>query len=634
MHAPLLLFASLSLIAINGSALAEAPNLASSSKVTLRIFNSEDYIANGDEGSIDVISLFKDYVKATDGVDIEVVYDTFDTNETMLSKLQTGSANYDLICPSDYVVQKLMGQGELQPFAHGEEERKALYGSRYAGWETDYYEEYASSFVKEKIEAVYADVDGVSASMGDYMRGYMWGTLGIMYNPAKIAEETGLSEEDAHVQINGDWRALWSDEYKNLFQIKDSMRDTFAMGMMYVYDTELKTLLGRYQSGAIDEKTYSDDINAIFNAICHIDDFNELMRSLDPSWRESSAEDVVDAVQNALIELKSNCFGFEVDSGKTDILDGEKSLIGLSWSGDAAFAITEAESDYDQRLYYAVPHTGSNVWFDGWMMPKTSSNQEYANKFIDFISRPDIAAGNMDYIGYTTVIAGDDEHPEMLDYIRSLYDSRTSEIYAYDNTADDFYYDEEGEFVNKDGTGLQNVEIDGETHIIDFGDVDYRGSDYDAVKEEGTAKTWAEKAEELGWTAFDLSYFYDQFPSEEALFYTDELEKVTGKNIEGEEETLTVGRSFLAQFPTSSSDVGSSLDIKPGLSMMEDYGDNNDYVVRMWENVKSSGSIQPWIIVIIVIEVIAFVLAIALILSRKALSKKLRKKRREERASS
>ena len=76
--------------------------------VNLYIHNSEDYIADGSDGSMDIISAFEKYVKDTDGVDITVSYSKFSTMEDELSKLQTGGTTVDLVCVSDYIIQRLM----------------------------------------------------------------------------------------------------------------------------------------------------------------------------------------------------------------------------------------------------------------------------------------------------------------------------------------------------------------------------------------------------------------------------------------------------------------------------------------------------------------------------------------------
>ena len=123
--------------------------------------------------------------------------------------------------------------------------------------------------------------------------------------------------------------------------------------------------------------------------------------------------------------MKKNIYGFEVDSGKLDIVKG-RIAIDLAWSGDAVFSMDLAdernETLTDERkmttLCFQVPEEGSNIWFDGWCIPKNAKNKEIAQEFMNFISQPEIAILNMDYIGYTSFIAGE----EVLQYVRDTYE--------------------------------------------------------------------------------------------------------------------------------------------------------------------------------------------------------------------
>src|SRR5574344_1279684 len=105
--------------------------------VNLYIHNSEDYIADGSDGSMDIISAFEKYVKDTDGVDITVSYSKFSTMEDELSKLQTGGTTVDLVCVSDYIIQRLMALNMVVPFKSGQE-RVDLYGGDATRWDDSY----------------------------------------------------------------------------------------------------------------------------------------------------------------------------------------------------------------------------------------------------------------------------------------------------------------------------------------------------------------------------------------------------------------------------------------------------------------------------------------------------------------
>ncbi len=590
---------------------------------SLKIYNANDYIGEN------VIEEFQDYVYETDGVKLEVTYDTFDTNEIMLSQIETGSRSYDLVCPSDYMIQKMMSKGMLIPFVSGEE-RLALYGDRAEGWD-DNYSLFASPYLQDVFKNIKAPLGntGTYGTLEEYARGYMWGTLGLIYNPTfhtfeETTDDDGnpiLSEDDVKVQMK-DWNVLWDKNYKGTFQIKDSMRDTFSVGLMKTYDELCNKLLSSYESGDISEDDYHNSLSTVFNNVTHVDEFNALLEKYGYEGKEDTSS-IISSIEDDLVSLRANSYGLEVDSGKSDILDGKLSGIGIAWSGDAVYSIDTAE-ELGVDLYYSIPKTGGNIWFDGWVMPSTCKNQEYAQKFIDYISTPSVAAENMDYIGYTPFIAGDD----ILELVRQWYDPRAYYIYAYDETADDYYYDEDGEKAYKNGSGEKEVEVDGEKHTVDFGEEDMSGSSYEMAIINGEEADYSSIAEEEGWSEVDLSYFFDGSLSEDyspssSHFYSDTYEEVTAYNLDGELETVKVGRAFYAQYPPKED--------LPKLCIMEDYGDNNSYVLKMWESVKS-GSIPTAVIVILIVELgLALGVAIAFF-SIRYTSKKLRRNRRKERS--
>ena len=114
-----------------------------------------------------------------------------------------------------------------------------------------------------------------------------------------------------------------------------------------------------------------------------------------------------------LVEQKSELFGNEVDFGKDDLLQGN-AIVDLAWSGDALYAVEESWDDSlgeegDYELAYYVPHSTGNIWFDGWVVPKTyNPNHLTAIKlFINFLNTPRAAAENFMTIGYTPAISPD-----------------------------------------------------------------------------------------------------------------------------------------------------------------------------------------------------------------------------------
>ena len=109
-------------------------------------------------------------------------------------------------------------------------------------------------------------------------------------------------------------------------------------------------------------------------------------------------DELLSEVQEVLVEQGEVLSGYEVDFGKADMTSG-KAYVDLAWSGDALWAMEDADN-----LNYFVPEIGGNIWFDGWVMPKTAKNEAAAYMFLDYLCRPDVAMSNSMAIGYTSAV--------------------------------------------------------------------------------------------------------------------------------------------------------------------------------------------------------------------------------------
>ena len=350
----------------------------------LRVLNCEDYIyeyEEGDEEELDlvkkgkdVMDMFVDEWKKKTGETIEYVYDTFDTNETMFNELQTGKTTYDVIVPSDYMIQKLIANKMLHKISN---DNKADL------WKN------ISLYLKDKFEN--------SLGIADYAVPYMWGTVGLMYNPSYYMERNPkLKANDVH-KLFENWDSLYSSkDIRGTFSIKDSVRDTYAVSLVHAF---------------------ADEIAKTNNP-----------KKLEEIFNRNDAKNMA-KVKEDMLDLKDAAFGFECDSGKTDMVDG-KIGANMCWSGDATWAIYESD---EVDLYYSVPINGgksaSNIWFDGLCMPANAADEnhltkaekdqyELAESFIEFMTRPDIATLNCYSVGYTPGVAGE----AIMDYMFDSYD--------------------------------------------------------------------------------------------------------------------------------------------------------------------------------------------------------------------
>ena len=356
-------------------------------KYDLVIYNWEDYIYEGtdDTGKIvedGTIKAFEKYYQEKHNKSIKVGYECFSTNEEMYQQLSLGAISPDLICPSDYMIQKMANEGLLEEFSYNETTDK--YEESLSNWE-----QYGSPFIRSRFAAEKLQ-DG--SSFLKYAVPYFWGTMGFTYDPAFF---TG----DLANTINS-WECLWSSDSRlaKQFSLKDSMRDTYVTAIFHVYRTEILAL----DQTAAD---YNAQLSAIFN---RCDDAT------------------IDKVEQALIAAKnSTVYGFEVDEGKDDIVRGTYHA-NLAWSGDSVYSMDSAE-EAGKTLNYALPEEGSNVWFDGWCMPK-GANKELAEEFLNFICLPEQAQKCMEAVGYTSPIVGD----EIWEYVNETYAAEETETDTYE----------------------------------------------------------------------------------------------------------------------------------------------------------------------------------------------------------
>ena len=285
-------------------------------------------------------------LKEQTGENIRIVYQTFDINEIMLTKIEKGHEDFDVVCPSEYIIERMLKKRLLLPidtnFAHSPN-----------------YMNNVAPFIREQINKL--SQPGEEASR--YAVCYMWGTAGLLYNRAYVPDSVAAS-----------WGCLWNKKYVGKILMKDSYRDAYGTAIIYAHAKEL-------EAGSVTVE--------------------ELMNDYSPQAMELA--------EKYLKALKPNIAGWEADFGK-EMMTKNKAWLNMTWSGDAIWAIEEADA-VGVDLDYEVPKEGSNIWYDGWVIPKYARNPEAASYFINFMCRPDIALRNMDFCGYVSSIAT----PEILE---------------------------------------------------------------------------------------------------------------------------------------------------------------------------------------------------------------------------
>ncbi len=310
---------------------------------TIKVYNWADYINE------DVLYAFPAWYKEQTGEDIELIYQTFDINESMLAQIEKGKEDYDVICPSEYIIDRMLRNGLLQPIP------------KYLVPDSINYFDNVAPFAIEKFQQM-APV-GLDINVFDYAVGYMWGTTGWLYNADKVTEEEMQT-----------WGAILDPKFAGKIFMKDAFRDVYSVLVQYAYQEDLK-------AGRVTRE--------------------ELVQQITPER--------IAAVEAILHQAKENVAGWEVDFGKEEMTKGN-GWLNLSWSGDAQWALEEAQVA-GVNLAYLIPADGSNVWFDGWCIPVYAQNTKAAAYFISYMCRPDNALANMDEIGYVSVVST----PEILE---------------------------------------------------------------------------------------------------------------------------------------------------------------------------------------------------------------------------
>ena len=273
----------------------------------LNVYNWGEYI------DPEVIEMFEEETG------IKVEYNNFVTNEDMFPVIQTGALEYDVVAPSDYMIQKMIEEDLLQEI------------------------NFDNIPNVKNIDPVHWKSSEEFDPENKYSVPYCWGTLGILYNTSMI---------DAEIDS---WQAIFDKDfmtehgYDGQVLMIDSVRDAFAVAL---------ASLG-YSINSTDE-----------------------------------AE--IEEAKILLQEQYSSVDAYVVDQVRDKMIGGENP-IGIIYSGEAIYTKRE-----NPDLEYVVPKEGSNVWIDSWVIPKNAQNKENAEKWIDFMCRPDIALMNFEYITYST----------------------------------------------------------------------------------------------------------------------------------------------------------------------------------------------------------------------------------------
>lgn len=291
-------------------------------KITLNVYNWGQYIADGSDGSLDIIAAFEERYP-----NIHVNYSTYDSNEVMYTKLASGGITVDVIIPSDYMVARLIEEDMLLPLNF------------------DNIPNY--QYIDETFRNTAYDPEN------KYSVPYTWGTVGIIYN-SKYVDEADLTG----------WGLLWNKKYADKILMFDNSRDAFGIASY---------LLG-----------------------CSVNTTDE------EELRKCAA---------ALAEQKPLVQQYVMDQ-IYDLMENEEAWIAPYYVGDY---VAMAENNPDLG-FFLPKDEGFNLFVDAMCIPKCAREKEAAELFINFLCDPEIAAANMDWVGYSVPLSAAKEYmdPEIV----------------------------------------------------------------------------------------------------------------------------------------------------------------------------------------------------------------------------
>lgn len=163
-------------------------------KQVLNVYNWGEYIADGSEGYTDVIKNFEKWYEDQYGTKIKVNYSTYPSNEDMYNKIASGAASYDVIIPSDYMIERMKEEHLLEPL--------------------DYDQIPNAKYISDSFKGLYYD------EKDEYTVPYSYGIVGVIYDGNTVDKED-----------TGSWDLMWNEKYKDRILQYNNSRDAFGSAM-------------------------------------------------------------------------------------------------------------------------------------------------------------------------------------------------------------------------------------------------------------------------------------------------------------------------------------------------------------------------------------------------------------------
>ena len=311
----------------------------------VNVFNWGEYISVGDDGGRNVIQEFEDEFN------IKVNYMEYETNEELYNLLKSSNSNYDVVIPSDYMIEKLIDEKLIQKL--------------------DYSKIPNSKKIMKRFQNMSFD------PKNEYTVPYTWNVTGLVYNKTMVKTAPK------------GWSALWDKDLKGKMLMFSNSRDAYAIAMQLCGITP-------------DTFTKAD-----------VDKATEKLKEQKPLLKKY----VMDQTFNEM--------------------ERDQSAIAPYYAGDIYTMTTNNDS-----LVGVLPEEGSNLFVDAMCIPKSAQNVDGALKFINFMTRPEISAANMDSVTYASPVEGAKElMDEEVASSELVYppESYLDKCYTFKNVDDEVY---------------------------------------------------------------------------------------------------------------------------------------------------------------------------------------------------
>ncbi len=312
-------------VALLTAAILMAGGAAAQDRV-VNVYNWSDYI---DE---EVLKQF------TEETGIKVVYDVYDNNDIVETKLLAGGSGYDIVVPTDANMSRQIKAGTLMPLD------KSKLPNLVHMW----------PFIMESLTTYDPG--------NEYAVNYMWGTVGIGINVAKVTERLGIEDLDT-------WDIVLKPE--NAAKLADC-----GIYMLDAPEDIIQSTLA-WLGLTPDSKDPAD-----------IEKAGEVLKAVRPYIQKFHSSEYINALANGDI------------------------CVAVGYSGDILQARDRAaEANNGVEIEYLIPREGAQMWFDSFVIPADAPHPEEALEFINFMMRPEIAAANSNFVFYAN---GNIDSQEML----------------------------------------------------------------------------------------------------------------------------------------------------------------------------------------------------------------------------